>query len=104
MISLAGPVKSPVTAAQTITSSATITLPTSGKTKLLTNGGAVTAVVLTAGRSDGEEIILINRAAASITFDAASPSKVADGTSAVIAALTSMRLVWSATESLWFHG
>ena len=101
---LAGPVRSVVTAAQTIATGNTITLPTTGKTKLLTNAGAATGVILAAGRHDGEEITLINNAAASITFAASGTSRVADGTSAVIAALTRMDLVWDATSALWYHG
>lgn len=103
-ISLAGPVSSPVTTAQTITTSDTITLPTTGYIKLLTEAGDVTAIVLTAGRFDGERIVLINTAAHSVTFDTAATSNVADGASAVIANLTSMTLTWDATSSRWYHG
>lgn len=103
-IVLGGPVRSPVTTAQTIASSGTITLPTSGRTKLLTTGGAVTGVILTAGRFDGEELNLLNTSANSITFAAAGTSNVADGTSAVIAANTRMSLVWDATSARWYHG
>jgi hypothetical protein len=101
-IVLAGPVRSPVTAAQTVAGSGTITLPTTGRNKLLTTGGAVTGVILTAGRTDGEEVVLLNTSANSITFAAAGTSNVSNGTSAVIAANAAMKLIWDATGSRWY--
>lgn len=102
-ISLAGPVSSPVTAAQTLASTNTVTLPTTGIVKLVTNAGAVTGIILPVGRVDGDEIVLMNISANSITMAAAGTSRVADGVSCVIAALTKMSFRWSATQSLWYH-
>jgi hypothetical protein len=103
-IILAGPVSSPVTAAQALVTGNTITLPTSGLNKLVTCAAAVTGAIMTAGRFDGDEVCLLNNSANSCTFAAAGTSKVADGASAVIAANTSMRLVYSTSAALWFHG
>ena len=94
---------SSLAAAASVTTSGTITLPT-GKTKLLTTAGAVTGVILTAGTYDGQELVLVNTSANSITFAAAGTSNVANGVSAVIAALTRMTLVWDATSARWYQG
>lgn len=99
-----GPTSSPCAAAQTVTTGYTITLPTGGFHQLLTTGGAVTGVILTAGRFDGDKVELLNNSGNSITFAAAGTSNVADGVSAVIAANTKMSLTWSATAAKWFHG
>lgn len=101
-IRLNGPTRSPVTVAQTLASGNTITLPTSGVTKLLSNAGAVVNIVMAAGRFDGEWVNLINTTANSITFNAAG-SNVADGASAVIAANRAMTLIWSAIQNLWYR-
>lgn len=103
-ISLAGPVSSPVTAAQTLANGNTVTLPTSGFNKLVTNAGAVTGILMTAGAFDGQVVVLINNTANSITFAAVGTSLVADGVSAVIAANTRMTLVYDATSLKWYHG
>lgn len=103
-IVLGGPVRSPVTSAQTLSNGNTITLPTTGKNKLLSNAGAVTGILMTAGRFDGEEVTLINTTANSITFAAVGTSLVANGTSAVIAANTRMTLVYDATSAKWYSG
>jgi hypothetical protein len=44
----------------------------------------------------------MNTSANSITFAAAGTSNVSNGTSAVIAANTAMKLVWDATGSRWY--
>jgi hypothetical protein len=102
-IQLNGPISSPVTAAQTLASAGTVVLPTTGRNKLLTNAGAITGVILPIGRFDGDDVVLINTAAGSITMAAAGTSRVADGVSCVIPALGKMSFVWSATQSLWYH-
>ena len=63
---------------------------------------AVTGVILTAGLFPGDVVIVINEAAAanSVTFAAQGTSRVADGTSSVIAGLTARRFVWSG--ALWY--
>lgn len=100
---IASPFKSPVTTAQTVTNGYTITLPTSGYKQLLTTGGAVTGVILTAGVTDGQQVILFNTSANSVTFAAAGTSNVADGVSAVIPALRAMQFDWDATSARWYR-
>lgn len=87
---------------QTLTNSATITLPV-GINKVVDNGGAVTGIILTAGLYDGQIINIINAAAASVTFAASGTSNVADGTSAVIAANRAITLIWDLGTSLWYR-
>jgi hypothetical protein len=70
---------------------------------LVTNGGAVTGIILGVGLVDGQEVTIVNISANSITFAAAGTSHVADGTSDVIAALTARTYVWSALQSLWYR-
>ncbi len=90
------------TAAVTVAGAGTIAL--GAPVLRLTTGGAVTGVILTAGSISGQQVVLINTSANSITFAAAGTSNVADGTSAVIAANTRMTLVWDATAARWYHG
>lgn len=71
------------------------TLPITGKAGSSSAGG-------TAGITGGQELILINNTANTITFAAAGTSNVANGTSAVIAANCCMFLVWDATSSRWY--
>jgi len=81
-----GNISGPVAAAQNITANGqTITLPTSSS-KLLTNNGAYTGIILAVGTVDGQQLTLINNTANSVTFAAQGTSNVADGASAVIAA------------------
>lgn len=92
-----------MTAAQSLANGNTITLPTSGRNKLVTNSGAVTGILMTAGRFDGEEVVLLNNTANSITFAAVGTSLVADGVSAIIAANTAMMLVYDSTSAKWYR-
>lgn len=102
-ISFAGPVSTPITAAQTLANAGTVVLPTTGRAKLLTNAGAITGVIMPVGRTDGDEVILVNTAANSITMAAAGTSRVADGVSCVIPALGKISFIWSTTQTLWYH-
>lgn len=104
-ISLAGPVKSPITGVQSIADSGTITLPTTGKNAIVATSSAAnkTGVILAAGIHDGQEITLINTSSNSLTFAAAGTSRVADGTGAILAALTAMTLVWEAGSARWYR-
>lgn len=87
---------------QTLTNSATITLPV-GINKVVDNGGAVTGIIMTAGLYDGQIVNVINAAAASVTFATAGTSNVADGTSAVIAANRAVTLIYDSGTSLWYR-
>jgi len=104
-LSLEGPVSSPVTTVQDLTTAGTITLPSGGFNKRLSaSGGSVTGMILTVGAFPGQMICLFNiEATNTITFAAAGTSNVADGTSAVIAALRALVLVWDATSSRWYR-
>ncbi len=105
-ISAAGPLLSPVTAAQAISGNGqTITLPTTGRNKLLSSNASYTGLIISAGRWDGEEVELLhNTATNTLTFAVAATSNVADGASAIIQPFTRMRLVWDATSARWYHG
>ena len=65
--------------------------------------GAITGVILQAGTLPGQECIVINESAFSVTFDVAGTSHVADGVSAVIVANRSMNFRWDGGTSLWYH-
>ena len=62
----------------------------------LSTAGAVTGITMPAGQVDQQEVTLFNESANTITFAAVGTSRVADGTTAVIAANQGMRLVWNA--------
>lgn len=87
---------------QTLTNSATITLPV-GINKVVDNGGAVTGIIMTAGLYDGQIVNIINAAAASVTFAVSGTSNVADGTSAVIAANRAVTMIYDSGTSLWYR-
>lgn len=87
---------------QTIVNDATITLPT-GCNKIVDNAGNVTGIILTAGTVDGQILNLINAGSGSVTFATAATSNVADGTSAVIATLRAVTLVWDSGAARWFR-
>ena len=90
--------------AQNITANGqTITLPSQQYSQLLTSTGAYTGLILTAGSTDGQLLILINNGGNALTFAAAGTSNVADGVSAVIPANRLMFLQWSQAASLWFR-
>lgn len=88
--------------APTLTNGATIT-PTAPVYRL-SNGGAVTGILMAAGTYPGQRVTLINTTANSITFAAVGTSLVADGTSAVLAANTSMTLTYDSVGAKWYHG
>lgn len=105
-VNLTGPVSSPVATVQNLATGNTITLPTGGNSKRLSaSGGAVTGVILTAGTLDGQELTLINiEATNTVTFAAAATSNVADGASAVIAALRAVKFTWDSVSARWYRG
>lgn len=106
-INLQGRMASPYSAAdgtQTLINDATVTLPIASRIKRLTTAGAVTGIIMPVGVEDGQVIDLLNISANSITFAVVATSRVADGASAIIAALTRMTLIWDVTSETWFHG
>jgi hypothetical protein len=66
---------------------------------------ARTGIILEAGAFPGQEVWVINEAAAAntVTFAAASTSFVADGASSAIAGLTARKFVWNSVVSRWFR-
>lgn len=66
---------------------------------------AVTGIVLQAGTFSGQQVWVVNEAAAanSVTFGASGVSAVADGTSDVIAGLTARLFVWDSITFLWYR-
>jgi hypothetical protein len=52
---------------------------------------------------NGQQFTLVNNSAFTITFDVAGTSKVADGTSDVIAALSAAMFIWSVDAALWYR-
>lgn len=105
-LSVASALSSPVTGVQSIADNGTIALPTGGYNAIVATSSAAnkTGVILTAGSTQGQTIRLINTSANSLTFAAAGTSNVADGTGAVLAALTAMTLTWETGAARWFRG
>lgn len=81
------------------------TIAATTSTNRVQPAGAITGVIVAAGTTDGQQLTIINESAAvnTITMAAAATSNVADGTSTVIAGLTSASFVWGATSARWFH-
>lgn len=105
-ITLVGRMSSPPAndAIQVPATDGTVTLPVKNMTKRLNPAGNVTGIIMPVGTEDGQRVDLINLSAFSITFAVVATSRVADGASAIIAALTRMSLVWDVTSATWFHG
>jgi hypothetical protein len=96
------PLGSSTASAAVVATSGTITT-TGAAIARVAPAGAVTGVILQAGVYDGQLCIVRNESAFSVTMAIAGTSNVADGVSAVIAALTQKVFTWSAAASLWFH-
>jgi len=70
----------------------------------VTPASARTGVILQAGVTPGQEVVVVNNSASnSITFAAVATSHVADGTSAVIAANKCMFFKWDSIAAKWYH-
>lgn len=81
------------------------TIVTNGvKTGRVSPAGAVSGISLGAGSYQGQTFFLINEAGAAntVTFAVAGTSRVASGTSAVVAGLTSRLFVWDTVQALWY--
>lgn len=89
-------------AAQALAASGTIATASLAVSRV-TPGASCTGVILAAGTSDGQVVIVENHHASNTaTFAAAGTSNVANGASEVVAALTSSMYVWNATAALWY--
>lgn len=64
--------------------------------------GAVTGVIVQPGTISGQQVLIVNESANSVTMAASGTSNVASGTGAVVAANASSLLVWDAATSLWY--
>lgn len=66
-----------------------------------TNGGSsYTGIILQVGNFTGQRLIVLNEGAGTLTFAAVGTSKVANGTSCVIAANTGKEFIWIST--MWY--
>ena len=85
--------------AETVSSSSALatggTIAITNPVTLVAPTAAVTGVILTSGTVTGQTQTVINNSAYSITFAAVATSHVADGTSDVISARTSLTFIWS---------
>lgn len=91
------------TSAQTLSSGDTIFGNGAGVVNVVTSGGATTGVIMQAGLVHGQVIHIVNTDSSfSVTFAAAATSLVANGTGAVVAAVTMKTLVWNAITNRWY--
>lgn len=67
----------------------------------VTNGGAVTSIVLAAGKRHGQRVIVSNYGTGSITFATALTSFVFDGTNVVIQIKRSSEFIWDVYNTQW---
>jgi hypothetical protein len=96
-----------ISTAQSATAPATATngtITTSGVgVARVAPAGNITGVILQAGTLAGQEVVVVNESAFTVTFATAGTSNVADGVSAVIAANRAMFFVWDSSTSKWYH-
>lgn len=85
----------------TITNGATLTISNLGVVRV-NPGGNVTDIIVPAGLYAGQQLIVVNESAFTVTFAASGTSRVADGVSDVIAALNAKSFVWDSGTSLWY--
>jgi hypothetical protein len=64
--------------------------------------GNVTGIILQAGSSDGQVVLVVNQSAFTVTFDVSGTSQVASGTAAMIAAQTNSKFIYDTATSLWY--
>lgn len=89
-------------ASQSLASSGTVVLGVEQIYPINTSG-AVTNAAMPVGTYDGQQVKLLNISNNSITFHATtSTSRVADGSSSVIAAKTAATFIWYAGDARWY--
>lgn len=88
--------------AASVASSGTISTSGLGVSRVTTSG-AVTGVIVQSGTVSGQQVLVVNESANTITMAASGTSHVADGTSDVIAATTARLFVWDGGTSLWYR-
>jgi hypothetical protein len=82
-----------------------------GATLAANNGGVlrvgsaanITGLIMPLGLHSGQQCLVMNVTAFTMTFAASGTSNVADGAADVIAASTARGFVWDSTENLWFR-
>ncbi len=93
-------------AAVAIATGNTIATANIGKS-VVNPAAAVTGIILQAGTFDGQEVWVVNKAAAAntVTFNTTpATANVADSaTEPAIAGLTARKFVWDATSALWYR-
>lgn len=82
---------------QTLSNGNTITRL--GPVTRVTNAGAVTGILMTAGSADGQMISVINEGTGSVTFAAVGTSLVLGGTGSVIAVGAKKDFIWVAASN-----
>lgn len=80
------------------------TISTSDRVSRVTTAATagLTAMILGTGTANGQQCTVLNVGAQHMTMAASGTSNVANGTSAVITALTSKQFTWSSAATLWF--
>lgn len=92
----------PLTSATAVATASSGTIASTGISRV-NPAGNITGVILAAGTYAGQMVTVINESAFTVTMATAATSKVADGTSSVIAAKTARQHVWDASTSLWYR-
>jgi Pectate lyase superfamily protein len=87
---------------QAIATSGTVTMSNIGVARLNPTSN-VTGIKLAAGLFGGQQIIVVNESAFTITFDIPGNSFVADGTSDLIAANTAASFIYDNSTALWYR-
>jgi len=88
--------------AAAIATAGTITTANIGEARVAPTGN-VTGVIMQAGTIVGQECVVTNESAFTVTFAVVGTSNVADGVSAVIAANRCMFFKWDSSVSKWYH-
>jgi hypothetical protein len=88
--------------AAAIANNGTITTASIGEARVAPTGN-VTGIIMQAGSQAGQECVVTNESAFTVTFAAVGTSNVADGVSAVIAANRCMFFKWDSSVSKWYH-
>jgi hypothetical protein len=88
--------------APALATSGTITTASIGEARVAPTGN-VTGIIMQAGTVAGQECVVTNESAFTVTFAAVGTSNVADGVSAVIAANRCMFFKWDSSVSKWYH-
>lgn len=67
----------------------------------VTNSGAVTGIIMTAGSTSGDTILFYNSGTGSVTFAASGTSHVSGGSGTVVNVGHALWLMWDNSAALW---